>query len=314
MKTNTIRYAFCLVAALSFSILMGPAPDALANSRIVAVVNGAVVTDFDVSQRQKLEKLLSGGRKRLGKSATKALLVDDKLKLFEARERGMTPGDKEISNAINNMAKNVRMKRKQMLSVVNRAGISTKTLKSWMKVNLAWQSLIRARFNAQVNINEGEIIQALSKSKKSKDDVKAAIRYDLSSVTFITRKKASKSEANKKLAEAKRFRASFANCETGLKAARSLRDVAVNRIGRRMSSDLPPAIEKTLRNTGLNKLTVPKKGRDGYEMFAVCGKKDMGKDETLRSAMKSELEDKRGRELSRKYLRELRSRAVIEYR
>lgn len=314
MKTITIRYTLCLVAALSFAILSDSATPAHANSRIVAVVNGAVVTDFDITQRQKLERLLSGGKKRLGKSAAKSLLVDDKLKLFEARARGMTPSDAEISGAVNNMARNVGMGRKQMLSVVNRAGVSTKTLESWMKVNMAWQRLVGARFNAQVKINDADIIQALGKSGKKKDDVKTAIRYELSSVTFITRKKASKSEANKRLAEAKRFRASFTSCEAGLKAARTLRDVAVNRVGRRMSADLPPAIDKNLRDTPKGKLTAPNRSKDGYEMLAVCDKKDLGKQETLRSTIKNELQDQRSRDLSRKYLRELRARAVIEYR
>ena len=313
MTFRETRYLICLLALTAFLIHPSFTPKAFA-SKIVAVVNGAVVTDYDISQRQKLERLLSGGKRRLGRSATLAILVDDKLKLFEARARNSTASDSEVSGAMNNMARNVGMSRKQMINVVNRAGIATKTMEGWMKTRLSWQRVLRARFNAQVRIDDADITRALGKSSTKKGEVKTAFQYDLTSVNFVIRAKASKSEVNKRLKEAKRFRSSFKDCNADLKAARRLTDVAITRVGRRMSTDLPDEIDKELRATPLNGLSKPQRNKDGIEMLAMCGKKDLGTKETLRSAAKNELENKRGEELSRKYIRELRSKAVIEHR
>lgn len=308
------RVSLPALTMLAF-LTMAIAPEqSRAASRIVAVVNGAVITDLDIVQRQKLERLLSGGKRRLGRSATLAILVDDKLKLFEARQRNMTASDGQISNALNNMARNVRLSRSNMIKVVNRAGVSKRTLESWMKVRLSWQRMVRARYNAEVRINDTEIVQALSKKQKDKSKVKTAYRYDLTSITFVTRKKASKAEVNRRLSEAKRFRTQFKNCKTDIEVARKLKDVAITRIGRRISTDLPPKFAKNLEDTQLNRLTEPSRGKDGFELLAVCGKKDLGKKEAMRSEAMTQLQDQRGNDLARKYLRDLRSRAVIEYR
>lgn len=316
MKMSPInRFFLTLCVSLGlFALMAGPFSKASAAGRIVAVVNGAVITELDISQRQKLNRLLSGGKKRLGKSATQAEIVDDKLKLFEARQRGTLASDQEVDRAMANMARNVRMNTKKMISVLKRSGINTETLKSWLRVQLSWQRLLRLRFKSQVRVEEAEIIQALNKSKLAENKVENAIRYELMQVIFVTRSKASKKEINQRLAEAKRFRSSFKSCERDLESARSLKDVAVNRIGRRLSTEMPKKFAQMLNETPVNGITKPSRGQSGFEMLAVCNKKDMGKNITLRSQAEEKLKNERSKDLSRRYLRELRSKAVIEFR
>lgn len=314
MKNIRLYQSFLtLIVALCF--LLSPAQVRMASaSRIVAVVNGAVVTDFDITQRQRLERLLSGGKNRLGNSATLNELIEDKLKLIEARDRKMTASDSEIDTALANMARNVKMSEKQLIGVFSRAGINKETVKDWLKVQLSWRTLINARFNAQVRVDESEILQALNQSKSSGKQVDSATQFDLTQITFVTRAKASKREISQRLEEAKRFRASFNSCKNDIASARKLRDVAVSHVGRRDSTDLHPDLVQRLRDTKINGLTPPTKVDNGYEMLAVCGKKDLGTQATLRNEAEAKLKDEQSKALSRKYIRELRTRAVIEKR
>ncbi|WP_114008983.1 SurA N-terminal domain-containing protein [Cohaesibacter intestini] len=300
-----------LLLALAMTILLAPtlAPNAKA-SGIVAVVNGAAITDLDITQRQKLERLLSGGKRRLSKSAALNAMIDDKLKLLEARDRNRTPSDSDIESALGNMARNAKISTKRMIGIFRQAGVNKETLKDWLRAQLAWRSLIRARFNAQIRVDEAEIMQALNEKGESRNSVESTIQFDLTSVLFVARAK----NQNLRLREAKRFRDSFQSCDTDLEKARRLTDVAVTRVGRRESGALPPAISKTLRDTPVNRLTQPRKTDTGYEMLAVCGKKDLGKEATLRDEIETKLKDDRSKALSRKYLAELRARAVIEKR
>lgn len=300
-----------LLLALAMTILLAPtlAPNAKA-SGIIAVVNGAAITDLDITQRQKLERLLSGGKRRLSKSAALNAMIDDKLKLIEARDRNRTPSDSDIDNALGNMARNAKMSSKRLTGIFRQAGVNKETLKEWLRAQLAWRSLIRARFNAQIRVDEAEIMQALNEKGESRNSVESTIQFDLTSVLFVARAK----NQNLRLREAKRFRDSFQSCDTDLEKARRLTDVAVTRVGRRESGALPPAISKTLRDTPVNRLTQPRKTDTGYEMLAVCGKKDLGKEATLRDEIETKLKDDRSKALSRKYLAELRARAVIEKR
>ncbi|WP_319529117.1 SurA N-terminal domain-containing protein [uncultured Cohaesibacter sp.] len=159
-------------------------------SRIVAVVNNAVITELDVTQRQKLETILSGGKVRIGKGSALNSLIDDKLKLFEARTRKMTASDKEVTEALDNMAKNARINRTRLVGFFRQGGVSEESLKEWLKTQLSWRSLIRARYNAQIRVDEAEIVNALSERKESEDKVENATEYEITSVIFVTRAKA----------------------------------------------------------------------------------------------------------------------------
>ncbi|WP_162916523.1 peptidylprolyl isomerase [Cohaesibacter haloalkalitolerans] len=283
-------------------------------STIKAVVNGAVITDFDIAQRQRLERLLSGGRRTLGSTAALNVLIDDKLKLFEARNRNMTPSDGQIENAIQNMARNAKMDKKRLVSIFSQAGVNIETLKDWLKVQLSWRDLVEARFNTQVHVDEAEIYQMLNDQAKKDGTVQDAIQFDLTRVLFITRAKASSAAKNQRLVEAKRFQSRFASCEKDLEAARNLTDVAVERIGRKSTTDLPEPLAKRLRDTEVNKLTPPIQVGDGYEMVAVCGKKDLGKQATLRTEVQTKLRDEKSKVMERKYISELRATAIIDKR
>ncbi|MCT4655292.1 MAG: SurA N-terminal domain-containing protein [Cohaesibacter sp.] len=307
----TLLAIFCL--SLSGVSLTNMAP-AFAASKIVAIVDGAVITDYDIKQRQKLDRLLSGGKSRKGRSATLADLVDGKMQQIEAKRVGMLASDAEVNQAMSNMAANVRMSKKQMISVLGRSGIASATLKDWLKTQLSWQAIIKARFNAVVRIEEADIARAIVKKKGDKDKIDSAIRYDLTQITFIVPRKSSKQEAKRRLGLANRFRANFKSCAKDIDGARNLKDVVVSRVGRRTSTDLPVAIAKLLADTKVNGLTKPSRASTGYEMLAVCGKKELGKSVALRSVAKGELQTKRGNSMSRSYLRELRARSVVEYR
>ncbi len=142
-----------LILGLAIALMLPAAFTKAYASRIVAIVNGAVITDFDVSQRQRLERLLSGGKRRLGKSAALNSLIDDKLKLLEARDRNRLTTDAEADRALANMARNAKMTSKRMLGIFRQAGVNKETVRSWLKAQIAWRNLIRARFNAQVRVD-----------------------------------------------------------------------------------------------------------------------------------------------------------------
>jgi peptidyl-prolyl cis-trans isomerase SurA len=314
MKHVQLKKTLSILALAVFVLSMSAQIQRAVASTIKAVVNGAVITDFDIAQRQRLERLLSGGRRTLGSTAALNILIDDKLKLFEARTRNMTPSDGQIENAIQNMARNAKMDKKRLVSIFNQAGVNIETLKDWLKVQISWRDLVEARFNTQVHVDEAEIYQMLSDQAKKDGTVQDAIQFDLTRVLFITRAKASNAAKHQRLVEAKRFQSRFASCEKDLEAARNLTDVAVERIGRKSTTDLPEPLAKRLRDTEVNKLTPPIQVGDGYEMVAVCGKKDLGKQATLRTEVQTKIRDEKSKVMERKYISELRATAIIDKR
>ena len=117
MKQEQLKKTLSILAIALFMLFASAPMQSAQASKIKAVVNGAVITDFDVAQRQRLVRLLSGGRRSIGTTAALNILIDDKLKLFEARRRNMTATDSEIDSAINNMALNSKMDKKRLFSI-----------------------------------------------------------------------------------------------------------------------------------------------------------------------------------------------------
>ncbi len=112
-----------------------------------------------------------------------------------------------------------------------------------------------------------------------KKDEKDEIGYDyrLRPILFVVPHGASQlAEARLKDAEALRGR--FTDCDSGLKFARTLRDVAVRDVIVKSSSDLLPALRDILDKTEIGHLTAPEVTEQGIELFALCERKETTED------------------------------------
>jgi peptidyl-prolyl cis-trans isomerase SurA len=58
----------------------------------------------------------------------------------------------------------------------------------------------------------------------------------------------------------------------------------------------------------------PERVEDGYQLVAVCAKKEIPGQTVAAEEVRSELSSEKGELLARRYLRDLRSDAVIDYR
>jgi peptidyl-prolyl cis-trans isomerase SurA len=115
--------------------------------------------------------------------------------------------------------------------------------------------------------------------------------------------------------EAEALRARFTDCESGVGIARSLRDVAVRASVTRSSADLAPALRELLEKTEIGKLTAPEITQQGIEVYALCGKKQSSAENApVRRRAREELVSAQVKVQSDRYLKELRSQAMIEYR
>ena len=120
-------------------------------------------------------------------------------------------------------------------------------------------------------------------------------------------------EARKR--EAENLRARFQNCGEGLRLAMGLPDVAVRETISRQSVDLGQQQRDVLNNTPVGRLTPPEVTLQGVETFAVCQKNAaVGGDTPRERELRDTMYQERYQAISKKYLKELRSQALIEIR
>lgn len=290
----------CLFIAAGFS--------AHAQSKIVALVNDDPITSYELDQRTKLLKLTT----RTG-SRSKALkeLIEEKLKLREAKRRGINPTPKEIDDAFASIAGRTKMSPAQLGQALSKSGVSANALKSRLRAELAWARTVRARFRGTVKVEEAEVIA----SARARGDAQQQVReFTLKQVIFIVPKGTSDSGRNAIKKRADRFRPTIAGCDAVLSQIEGMQDVVVKTVGRRDESQLSGPLLDKLSPLQIGQSTEPAPIKEGFEMLVICNIREIASDAAALDEIRTEMMDKEGQLLARRYIRDLRQDAVIDIR
>lgn len=294
-------------AALALVVMLAPA--ARAQNSVELLVNDEPVTSYDIDQRMKLARLTS--RDEVSRKKIVDSLIEDALKRQETERRNVSVSEDQVDVAYSSIAQRANLSPSQLNEALRRAGIDPRTLRDRIRTDLEWGEVVRARFRATVRISEQDIAEQLSKQR---DDSRSIEEYDLQQIIFVLPAKASQSAVATRRREAEAFRRRFRGCENLTGQVKALRNVAVKRTGRREETSLPKSLRDSIKSTPVGKVTRPMTTDNGIELIAVCGKQAVAGKTEASVQVQGELAQERGQLLARRYLRDLRSDAVIEYR
>ncbi|MFB9172586.1 SurA N-terminal domain-containing protein [Roseibium salinum] len=306
MRFRFVPALVCLALILT-APLSGPA-----NAGIRVIVNDTPITDYDISQRARLITLTQKKSASVAKREAEEELVDDHVKLAEAERVGISVGQSEIDNAFNNIARNVKMSPSQLSSALRQGGVQPETLKARLKAQLAWNRVLSSRFSGKIEVDESDIIAALKKSDQ--EERQTSVEYDLKRVIVVVPKSSSGGFKSKRQKESNQIRAAFNGCDNAGSVLGQYSEVVMQPIGRRLETELPEDVREEIKALEPGNLTKPSATPVGYEMIAVCGKREIESDIALRTELENELRAKEGQSQSRRYLMEVRRRSSIIYR
>ena len=170
LNKNLILYKIAVVTLLFLSSF--PSQSQQENIRIAAVVNEDIISLFDVQSRIKLYLTTSGIedtieiRQRLLPQVMNSL-IDEKLKIQEAREKEIEISEKEVMNAIGMIEQNNGIKSGEFISLLSKQGISEVTLYDQVKADVAWLKVVREVLSRDINISEEEINAVIERLKSN---------------------------------------------------------------------------------------------------------------------------------------------------
>ena len=136
-----------------------PAPN---SERIIAVVNGDVITTGDVVNRGKLFALSTGlpvtaeVLARLRPQVSKQL-VDERLRLQEVQRRKVNVSDREIADAIGEIEQRNGMGRGALNNSLRGQGVALRTLIDQVRVQLGWTRVLRQELGLRGEITDGDV-------------------------------------------------------------------------------------------------------------------------------------------------------------
>jgi peptidyl-prolyl cis-trans isomerase SurA len=292
----------CMFAALTASNLARA-------QQVALIVNGDVITTYDIEQRMKFVQLST--RKAAARNEVVEELIDEKLKVQIGQRYKIEIPDSEVDATYAEMAHRMNnMTSQQLTQLLAQGGVDATTLKARIRADTIWQNIVRGKFQGDLQVRESDILAVLQTEKKDEKNQIGYV-YRLRPILFLVPKGASElTEARRKDAEALRGR--FTDCDGGLKFARTLRDVAVRDVIVKSSSDLLPALREILDKTEIGHLTAPEVTPQGIQLFALCERKETTEDTPEKRQARDKLFSEKFQIKAKRYLQELRKQAMIE--
>lgn len=286
------------LSALLIGLMMFAGSTLPAAAAVKVTVNGTPITDIQIAQRLRLFALEG----RSGSKAATDELIDEVLKLEEAKRLGITISENKLDEAYLSVARNLKVSQDKLGQILNQNGVNVETLKERLRATLAWNEVIGMAVQPRVQLSDLE----LEKEASAKLNASNSFDYILKEVIFVGR-----GSASARTAEANRYRQSFSGCDSAVPLSLSYTDAAVIDRGRRHATQMPEALANELAGLNVGGITKPRVVENGVSMLAVCSKA-VAEDTTF---IKGGLQQEKGTAAlqaeAEKYLAELRGKAKI---
>lgn len=301
VRTRLLAFLALMVAMLAVWAAPASAQNAL------ATVNNVPITNFDVAQRIRIAGLVE--RRKLGTKAALDELIDDQVKLYEARRVGYRVTEDGVEGEYTKFAKNNRQTNREFGDTLRRAGIEPNALRDKIRADLAWVVLLRDQARKGSNISNDEIEKAMADEQKKAKEI---VDYSLQSVIFVVPPGASPGERER---TANAARSKFTSCENGLEELRALKDVVIRPPTIRSTEGMNAQLSSLLAKTPVGRMTPAFRSEQGIEMVAVCEKKTRTVNSgTVRADVATNLSEKRMMDNAKTYLASLRKSVDIKYK
>jgi peptidyl-prolyl cis-trans isomerase SurA len=306
--------AAAIATALISPLTVGVSLPAAA-SEIKIVVNGAPITDYDISRRAAFLKL----QRKKGNLTQEARdeLTDEALKRQELKRLNMMVSDTDVNDAFARFATNNKMTQDQLTGVLDKAGVTPGHFKEYIRIQMSWGRALSTRNRAQGGnkISEQEAVQRMLKDGGKKP---VSTEYQLQQVIFVVPAN-NRGILPKRRSEASAMRARFSGCNTTRDIAKGTLDVTVRDLGKFIEQELPPEWTKQVTSTPVGQATAIQDTDKGVEFLGVCATRQVSDDRVARMVFSQEdaaasadgKQDATAQAVDKKYLDELRKKATI---
>lgn len=296
---------FCL-----FSILISVNSDtASAQSKrgIAAIVNDEPISQFDISERIKLDKIL--GERSSNRKQALNHLVEEHLQLQEGKRLRMRANPTSVTRMFEDIYKRNRTTKAAFKSRLKKSGVKLATLKRRIESILIWRQVLRRRFGTLAELDEKDIDRAYVRAQKKRRPSQRFYMLQQIILPF-----SSGADVQGRQIEAQRIIKNFRGCRSTKRIVRGIYNVKIRNIGPIPVGQLQPKLRKLLRKAGPGKLLRPSMSKKGIEMLAYCSNKTIAAQEVSRDQVRSSMANQQYRLVSNRHLRDLKRDAIVDYR
>jgi peptidyl-prolyl cis-trans isomerase SurA len=295
--------------AVALAVLAGGVSPSPAQS-VACMINGEPITNYDIEQRTKLNFLTT--HKQMPRQDVIDELTNEKVKIKEAKKYGVDPGVSDIDQAYAGMGTRMRLSPEQLTKSLEGSGVRPDTLKSRIKAEMVWTSLVRGRFKESLQIGEKEVAAAAQEGGEATQA--EAFEYKMQPIVLIVPRGSAPAAIDTRRKEAESLRERVQTCDQANAYFKSMQNAAIRESVTKTSADIPGPLRELLDKTPIGHLTPPEITKQGVEMVALCERKPTKIDTPKKREIREKMYTQKYEAKSKAYLAEIRKAAMIECR
>src|SRR6266851_193348 len=278
---------------------------------VACMVNGDPITNYDIEQRSKLNFLTT--HKQMPREEVVNELIDEKVKIKEAKKFGVDPTSTDIDQSYGQMSSRMRITPDQLTKSLETQGIRPDTLKNRIKADMVWTSLVRGRYKESLQVGEKDVAEV---AKSEGDDAQQtdAFEYKMRPIVLIVPRGSAPAAIEARQKEAEALRARVQTCDEANALFKTMQNAAIRDTVTKTSADIPQVLREVLDKTPVGHLTPPEVTKQGVEMVALCARNPTKIDTPKKKEIRDKMFVQKYEAKSKSYLQEVRRAAMIEYR
>jgi peptidyl-prolyl cis-trans isomerase SurA len=278
-------------------------------SEIKLVVNRIPITSYDIQRRAAFMKL-QGKKGNLNAQAEEEM-IEQALRLSEARRIGVNIPAQAVDQAFANFARSNKMTTQQLEGIMNQSGVTSGHFKEFIRSQMGWNQVLSAWTQTEKGTTEQKAVRKMLQqgSKPS------ATEYMLQQVIFVV-PAAERGKLAQRKREAEALRARYNGCESTREFVKGLIDVTVRDLGRKVGPELPQEWAEQIKATKIGGATAVRETERGVEFIGICSAKEVSDDRVATMVLQQQgaMTDAKDLELNNRVIGELRKKAKIERR
>ncbi len=297
--------------AAALMLVCGGSP--LHAQTVAVMVNGEPITNYDIEQRTKLTTLST--HKTPTRQEVIEDLINEKVKIREAKKFGVDPTTSDIDSAYAGMSSRMHTTPELLTKSLEGQGIRADTLKARIKADMVWGSLVRGRFKESLQVGEKDVAAAVEVNADDKDKPQTeSFEYQMRPIVLIVPRGSAPAVTESRRKEAEALRTRVQTCDEANSLFKSMQNAAIRDAVTKTSADIPAVLRDVLDKTPIGHLTAPEVTKQGVEMVALCGRKPTTIDTPKKREVREKMFADKFEKKSKSYLDEIRKAAMIEYR
>jgi peptidyl-prolyl cis-trans isomerase SurA len=253
---------------------------------VAVMVNGEPITNFDIEQRGKLTFLTT--HKSADRQQVINELIDEKVKIKEAKKYGVDPSASDIDESYASMSSRMRITPDQLTKSLESQGIRPDTLKARMRAEMVWTSLVRGRYKESLQVGEKDVAAAVQVSSGDEKQATESFEYKMQPIVLIVPRGSAPAVIEARHKEAEALRNRVQTCAEANAFFKSMQNAAIRETVTKTSADIPAVLRELLDKTPIGHLTPPEVTKQGVEMVALCARNPT----TIDTPKKKEIRDK----------------------